>query len=496
MICRTDSRLPLGAVAIILLVFFAASPARAHVGSPDVFYEGDAGAYHLFVTVIVPQVIPGVAEVQVRAPDDVRQISTSVARLTGAGSKYAPVPDIATRSSADPRLFTSSIWLMEYGSLQVELKVSGDRGTAELSVPVPSYARKTLAMPPWLGAILLVLTTGLAIGAISIIGAAAREARLSPGAIVDGKRRRSGRIAMAVSAAVVAAIFYLAFAWWNSDAIQFARTTKLFKPPPLSLTLVQGDRLRLKAADSEWARYGVMNKLLPDHDHLMHAFLIRTPGFDRFWHLHPDRQADGSFETPLPPLDAGRYQVFADVVDESGFPWTLVGAIDLPQIKGSPLSPDDSGGSFPPLDASKQEDVDVLPDGTRVVWQHDPLRANVPMILRFKVQNPDGSPATDLEPYMGMAAHLEIVRSDLSVFAHIHPSGSVPMAAMMLASNDKSEGGQTMTMPDGMKMAMPEKIGPELSMPYGFPKPGSYRVFIQFKRGGKIETADFDAQVD
>ncbi len=46
------------------------------------------------------------------------------------------------------------------------------------------------------------------------------------------------------------------------------------------------------------------------------------------------------------------------------------------------------------------------------------------------------SPRTDLEPYMGMAAHAEIISSDLQVFAHIHPSGSVPMASLMMASTN------------------------------------------------------------
>jgi hypothetical protein len=44
-------------------------------------------------------------------------------------------------------------------------------------------------------------------------------------------------------------------------------------------------------------------------------------------------------------------------------------------------------------------------------------------------------------------------------------------------------------------MAMPAKVEPELSMPYGFPKSGFYRIFVQFKRGNKIETAGFDTQV-
>ena len=45
-------------------------------------------------------------------------------------------------------------------------------------------------------------------------------------------------------------------------------------------------------------------------------------------------------------------------------------------------------------------------------------------------------------------------------------------------------------------MKMPtEKVSPELSMPYGFPKPGLYRIFLQFKRAGRIETASFDTHV-
>ena len=156
-------------LAVILLAF--AAPANAHVGSPNVFYEGDAGPYHLFVTVNVPAVIPGVADVQIRADsDDVHQISTAVTRLAGAGSQYAPVPDAAQRSPVDPHLFTSSLWLMEYGSMRVLINVEGAHGPAQLSVPVPSAARRMLPMPPALGALLLTLAIALAIGAISIVG--------------------------------------------------------------------------------------------------------------------------------------------------------------------------------------------------------------------------------------------------------------------------------------------------------------------------------------
>src|SRR5207245_11394359 len=91
-------------LAILSLLIGAALPLCAHVGSPDVFYQGNAGPYHLFVTVRVPQVIPGVAEIEVRSSsNDVHTIQVVPLRLTGQGSNFPPTPDPASQSRSEER---------------------------------------------------------------------------------------------------------------------------------------------------------------------------------------------------------------------------------------------------------------------------------------------------------------------------------------------------------------------------------------------------------
>jgi hypothetical protein len=53
-------------------------------------------------------------------------------------------------------------------------------------------------------------------------------------------------------------------------------------------------------------------------------------------------------------------------------------------------------------------------------------------------------------------------------------------------------------MPDMPGMEMPtstEPISSTVEFPYGFPSPGRYRIFIQMKHSGIVETGVFDADV-
>jgi len=262
---------------------------------------------------------------------------------------------------------------------------------------------------------------------------------------------------MVGTAVVVLGILFFGNIWWNSEARAKA-IQMIYKAPPLKVSLRPGGKLVLQMGDSAWHSNRpetVMTNLIPDHGHLMHLFLIRVPQMDRFYHLHPDLSGGlqpantHTFAIDLPQVPAGHYQVFADIVRESGFPDTMVAEIDLPNVPGVSLTGDNSDASTHPIpndaslsssntDVTEKGDIDTLSDGYRMVWERGPvpLSANHFVWLRFRLEDPQGKPASDVEPYMGMAGHAEIIRSDRSVFAHVHPDGSVAMAALELTQKN------------------------------------------------------------
>ena len=485
----------------LALLLLACACAFAHVGSPDVFYEGQAGPYHLLVTIRTPSVIPGVAEIEVRsAANDVDVVHIVPTPLTGPGAKFAPVPDLAQRSKDDPQFFTGSLWMMTSGSWQVRVTAEGAQGKGDLSVPVPALSSSTKTMQAPVGILLAVLGLLLLVGAVSIVGAGVREGQLEPGATPNPQRVRRARLVMAATAVFVLALAALGGLWWKSEASEYDR--HIFKPLQMAATLENGDRLMLHLTDPGWARWRKIDDLVPDHNHLMHLYAISLPDMDRVWHLHPDRVDAGLFAKDLPAMPAGRYALYGDIVHADGLPETLVTEVTLPAIAGTPLRGDDATGAGSPISkADFNRTTAQLADGSRMVWEREPgpLHARRAMYFRFRLEDADGQPARDVELYMGMPGHAAFVSSDRSVFAHVHPSGSVPMASLSLTRN-AGDGGAAMAAMPGMAgmdhSGMMQALPPEVSFPYGFPKPGDYRIYVQVKRGGRVETGIFDARVE
>lgn len=460
------------AIALLLAIVAPQPRASAHIGSPDVFVESLAGPYRLLVTVRPPHAIPGVADVEVLATsDDVRDVRIVPLPLTGPGARFAPVADRTKRSAEDPRLFTGHLWLMSAGAWQVRVTVAGDRGEGTLSVPVPTLPQSTLAMTTGLRVTLFALMMLLAAGFVGIVSALAREARLGAGETIDRRARWRGRIAGAVATLVVGGIVFLGNMWWSVEASSYARY--VYKPLTMAPRVTES-WLRLELRDPGWIGSRRLDDFIPDHGHRMHLFVV-SPSLDRLWHLHPNETTTGEFAQRLPEMPAGQHEMFADLVHATGVSETVTGQLDAAAIQGAPLAGDDSGWA-----------EGAPSDGAKIVWVRDdtPLVTKRLTMLTFRVEDANGQPARDLELYMGMPGHAIVMRRDLKVFAHVHPSGSAPMAAMNIA------------MPRAESHASHEVAPPStVTFPYGFPQPGAYRVFVQVKRGGRVITEVFDADV-
>jgi len=174
------------------------------------------------------------------------------------------------------------------------------------------------------------------------------------------------------------------------------------------------------------------------------------------------------------------------VVRDDGMAETLTAEAVLPApggaLRSGPVDPDDAWRAGPATGCLEQ----ALADGSTLRWAHGPLSSGTPLELRFEVEGPGGAPAA-LEPYMGMLGHAAVLRDDASVFVHLHPVGTVSMAAQgafaqRLGEDARMEHGAAGE--DGV-----------VSFPYAFPKPGRYRLWVQVKRNGAVQTGVFDADV-
>lgn len=488
---------------LLCLVTGFSLPALAHVGSPDVYAQGDAGPYKLFVVIRPPLVIPGVAEIEVRSSTPgVSRITIAPMLLTGEASKHPPVPDTMVKPSGDEQFFTGHLWIMATGSWQVRFSVEGNQGQGAISIPVPATAIGTRKMQSGMGFMLAALGVILIVGMVGIIGAATREAQIAPGEKAPQQNRQRAYVAMSVTFVVLILGIILGGKWWNAEAANYA--SNIYKPLQMKASMQPGEVLDLKMSDPGWLHGRKLDDFVPDHNHLMHLYAVRWPAMDVVFHLHPDQVGTGDFQLALPTMPAGTYRLYADVVHANGFPETLVTSAKLPFIRGRELAGDDAEGTATALKwnggGTETSAIYKLPDGYTMTWKRPAsLTAKAPEDFTFTLLDAQGNPPKDMQLYMGMAGHAAFVKTDGTVFAHIHPSGTVSMAALMMAQSQNRNSASSMAdMKDMPGMDMSDNSQPipnTVSFPYGFPTPGNYRIFVQMKHGAAVETATFDAQV-
>ena len=481
--------------------------ASAHVGSPDTYFEGTAGPYPVRVIVRNPGVVPGLAQITVRllAPQPVVRVLV-LPVFWDPRTAAPPPPDVAQPVPGDATLYAAALWLMRGGSYSVRVTVEGASASGSVLVPVLAVATRRIDLQRPVAVTLLGLGAFLAIGAVTIIRAAVRDSVLVPGQEPDRGRTVRARIAAVAAAGVLTLTVVGGRAWWNT--VDAAYRSGLYRPlHATAATRALGAELglRLTIDDSSWtSQQRRWTPLIPDHGHVVHLFLVREQDLGGFAHLHPLPRDSATFEASLPPLPAGRYRVYADIVHESGFAQTLVAMAEIasPATAWRPSDADDAwlAESRQPSAVGGQHVV-RLADGSTMTWN----RGDAPIVvdrdapLRFLVQLPEGRPAP-LEPYMGMAAHAMITRDDGAVFVHLHPAGTISLAAqqtfLLRQPGDTAPGalGKRLQMEMGSG-GMREVPSSSVSFPYAFPRPGHYRIWVQVKRAGRILTGAFDADV-
>lgn len=571
------------ALSLVLALSLSVS---AHVGSSGVIVQKQVGKYGLLVRIQPPDVVPGTAKVTVFVEQG--RVSGVGARpiFFGSGDKGAPLHDELTRTGANQ--FEGDLWLMDAGSSSIELSISGPDGQQRVVVPVVSVATALRTMPEGTGFGLALMGLLLVVMMITIVGASNAEGVVPPGQTVPAALGRRRLVGMVVGGVVLALLLTGWRFWWNSSAEQY-RTEQLYRPLRINASAgnesnqpqltIQIDTTGFGGTSAGGRRRSVRQQrrlvsfVIPDHGKLMHSFLVRMPGLDAFAHLHPNRLDSLTYQAPLPPLPAGKYLLYADIVFRSGFAETMTDTIIIAASSKPGYTPpdrDDSwlvtnrmgvkagGGNVPHLDndmviCGKPGASVKLADKSTMLWMDKPgeSTARVPAghrgtperdrpgrvhetgklyTLRFAVADSLGKAAA-LEPYLGMGGHAVILRSDGSVYIHLHPVGTYSMAAEGSFVARLADTTRTFQYPDANEFrdsidryvarlkTLPEAEKNRLLMagmagvnspgmnhkmvsnnmvefPYAFPRAGHYRIWVQVKRNGRVLTGVFDTRVN
>jgi hypothetical protein len=191
-----------------------------------------------------------------------------------------------------------------------------------------------------------------------------------------------------------------------------------------------------------------------EHDRRMHLILVRRDMVG-FQHLHPRMSENGTWSTRTTIPENGAYRVFADF-NHRGESETLGADVTV-------------GGTTEPVELPDPSSTTTTAGGYEVELAGDDSRAGVESELAFAVTR-DGEPV-QVEPYLGADGHLVALREGDLAFLHVHPVGS------------EGHGGDPPGNVDAVRF-MTE-----------FPSEANYRLFLQFKHDGEVETAEFTREV-
>ena len=188
------------------------------------------------------------------------------------------------------------------------------------------------------------------------------------------------------------------------------------------------------------------------HEKLYHVFVV-SQDLSFFLHTHPERNGDEDFHLDVRFPKPGMYRVLSDFYPVGGTPQLITNTV-IVSGKGFALQPAQIAADLSPRQTENSRVELAMP-------QRIAAREKTP--LSFRVTPDDG-----IEPYLGVMAHMLAASSDLIDMMHEHP---------VQALNKDNNAAK------------------ELAFSVIFPRPGIYRVWVQFQRKGIVNTAAFNLPV-
>ena len=225
------------------------------------------------------------------------------------------------------------------------------------------------------------------------------------------------------------------------DPEEFHLDARVFpaSPQPLKTTVLQF-LVHDPWKDRPVAAYNVL------HERLFHAFVV-SEDLEFFEHGHPALVADGMFQYPMTFPRPGLFRVLSDFYPVGATPQLTTTTVLVPggDQKPARLVRDYSAKSGENMRVSLM----TIPD--------NPVAGNRTQ-LRLTLE--DGG---SIEQYLGAWGHMLVASADLIDMLHEHPYWA-----------------------DG---------GPQVEFHVVFPRPQTYRVWVQLQRHGVVNTVHFDVPV-
>ncbi|PZE19549.1 Cu(2+)-exporting ATPase [Paenibacillus xerothermodurans] len=189
-----------------------------------------------------------------------------------------------------------------------------------------------------------------------------------------------------------------------------------------------------------------------EHEKLLHLIVV-SKDLSYFNHIHPEYKGKGEFVITNNFPSGGEYKLIADYVPSNGSKTTKTDWIKV------------AGASAAAIPVTSDQSHSKIVDGIQVTLQNDHPEAGKDFELNFQLTDADTKePITDLEQYLGAIGHVVVLSEDTEEYLHVHPVDE-------------------------------KATGPVAEFMTKFPSPGTYKIWGQFQREGKVFTVPFVVQV-